>query len=91
MQDFILNVEDAGAPLFENLNAMGPNDRILLYQRDKAIAEVRLLGANASKTPASNNGNSVAKRQLGLARGEFTLPESFFEPLPDDLLDAFES
>lgn len=27
---------------------------------------------------------------MGLAKGEFTVPEAFFEPLPDELLDAFE-
>ncbi len=29
-------------------------------------------------------------RRLGLAKGQFTVPAAFFEPLPDDALDAFE-
>lgn len=30
------------------------------------------------------------QRPIGLAKGAFEIPASFFEPLPDDLLDAFE-
>lgn len=28
-------------------------------------------------------------RKGGFAKGEFTVPDSFFEPLPDDLLKGF--
>lgn len=31
-----------------------------------------------------------ATRPIGLAKDQFQVPASFFEPLPDDLLDAFE-
>ncbi len=30
------------------------------------------------------------KRPIGLAKGQFTVPPSFFEPLPDDVIKAFE-
>ncbi len=30
------------------------------------------------------------RRESGSARGKFQVPPSFFEPLPDELLDAFE-
>jgi len=29
------------------------------------------------------------KRPIGLAKGEFKVPPEFFEPLPSELLDAF--
>ena len=29
------------------------------------------------------------KRPIGLAAGEFTIPASFFDPLPEDLVAAF--
>ena len=32
----------------------------------------------------------AAKRVPGSARGQFEVPKSFFEPLPNDILDAFE-
>jgi len=31
-----------------------------------------------------------AKRVLGMFRGQFSVPEDFNAPLPDDLLDLFE-
>ena len=29
-------------------------------------------------------------RPIGLAKGEFEVPKTFFEPLPDNLIQAFE-
>ena len=29
------------------------------------------------------------ERPLGLAKGQFQIPAAFFEPLPDEILDAF--
>lgn len=34
--------------------------------------------------------SAMKRRPIGLAKGRFEIPESFFEPLPDDMLDAFE-
>ena len=31
------------------------------------------------------------RRHFGLARGRFTVPESFFEPLPDEVVASFEA
>ena len=33
----------------------------------------------------------AAKRMPGSARGKFTVPPEFFEPLPDEIIDAFET
>lgn len=30
-------------------------------------------------------------RPIGLARGEFRVPDDFDDPLPDEILDAFEA
>ena len=32
----------------------------------------------------------VKQRPIGLSKGKFQVPESFFEPLTDDIVDAFE-
>jgi hypothetical protein len=32
----------------------------------------------------------VTRRPIGLAKGTFQVPPTFFEPLPDEILDAFE-
>ncbi|MEI6387268.1 MAG: type II toxin-antitoxin system Phd/YefM family antitoxin [Spirochaetota bacterium] len=31
-----------------------------------------------------------AERRFGMAKGSFSLPSSFFDPLPEDLSDLFE-
>ena len=54
-------------------------ETIILCERNVPIAEIRPI-----KQPLR------AKRPIGLYKGKFTVPPSFFEPLPDWLLDAFE-
>jgi prevent-host-death family protein len=34
--------------------------------------------------------HAAARRIPGSARGKFTVPPEFFEPLPEDIIDAFE-
>lgn len=33
---------------------------------------------------------TVKQRPIGLSKGNFQVPESFFEPLTNEMLDAFE-
>lgn len=33
---------------------------------------------------------SVKQRPIGLSKGKFQVPASFFEPITDEMLDAFE-
>ncbi len=33
---------------------------------------------------------TVTQRPIGLSKGKFQVPESFFEPLANEMLDAFE-
>lgn len=33
---------------------------------------------------------SIHQRPIGLAKGQFEVPGSFFETLPNDIMDAFE-
>jgi len=42
------------------------------------VAELRSLGKKALRKP-----------RIGVAEGEFVVPDSFFEPLPDEILKAF--
>jgi hypothetical protein len=39
---------------------------------------------------ASEQGAAHARRPIGLAKGQFRVPESFFDPLPDEVLEEFE-
>jgi antitoxin (DNA-binding transcriptional repressor) of toxin-antitoxin stability system len=62
----------------EYLHLVLKGETIVLFQDDRAVAEIRPLNA------------AVGLRPIGLAAGEFVVSEDFDDPLPDDLLDAFE-
>ena len=79
MSDKFLNIHAAKTHLSEHLAALGERDRIILCRRNRPIAEIRPLPAPRS-TP----------RPVGLGKGLATIPESFFAPLPDELLDLFD-
>jgi antitoxin (DNA-binding transcriptional repressor) of toxin-antitoxin stability system len=74
-----LNIHEAKTHLSRHLKELEAGETILLCRRNIPIAEIRPL-------PQERQG----KRPLGLYRGVCEIPESFFEPLPDDLLEAFE-
>lgn len=74
-----LNIHEAKTHLSRYLKRLAKGEHIVLCLRNVPIAEIRPLPAPETKP-----------RPIGLARGRFTVPPSFFEPLPNDLLDAFE-
>lgn len=74
-----LNIHEAKTHLSKYLAKLKAGDRILLCRRNQPVAEITPL-PEAPTRP----------RPIGLAKGRFTVPRSFFEPLPDELLHAFE-
>jgi len=73
-----LNVHEAKTHLSRYLERVLQGEVILLCRRNVPIAEIRALPSKRTR-----------KRPVGLGRGEFVLPESFFEPLPEPILRAF--
>jgi antitoxin (DNA-binding transcriptional repressor) of toxin-antitoxin stability system len=73
-----LNIHEAKTHLSRYLKRIQRGETVLLCRRNLPVAEIRPL-------PPS----PPAPRRLGTARGQFTVPAEFFEPLPPDLLDAF--
>lgn len=74
-----LNIHEAKTHLSSYLERVAAGETILLCKRNVPVAEIR-----AVEQPR------VEKRPLGLAKGLFEVPEEFFDPLPEDLLEAFE-
>ena len=74
-----LNIHEAKTHLAKYLANLKAGDRILLCRRDQPIAEITPL----PEVPAR-------PRPIGLAKGRWTVPRSFFEPLPEELLRACE-
>ena len=74
-----LNIHEAKTHLSRYLARLEAGETILLCRRNRPIAETRPLPRPES-----------APRPFGLARGTFSVPESFFEPLPDEIIEGFE-
>jgi prevent-host-death family protein len=73
-----VNIHEAKTHLSRYLAEVEKGETVLVCRRNEPIAEIRPV-----KQPR------VERRPIGLAAGIFEVPESFFEPLPEDLLDAF--
>ena len=68
-------VENEAAEYFHR--AIG-GETIVVYQGERPVAEIRPIT------------ETEALRPVGLAAGEFVVPDDFDDPLPDEVLDAFE-
>jgi len=73
-----VNIYQAKMNLSKYLRKLSEGESIVLCKRNEPIAEIRLL-----KRPRTKN------RPVGLAKGQFKVPSSFFESLPAQLVKAF--
>ena len=73
-----VNIADAKTHLSRYVERVEDGETIVLCRRNVPVAEIRPL-------PKSPSG----LRPVGIDRG-MSIPASFFEPLPQDLLDAFQ-
>jgi antitoxin (DNA-binding transcriptional repressor) of toxin-antitoxin stability system len=73
-----LNIHEAKTHLSRYLSRIEKGEKVLLCRRNVPIAVISALANPSTK-----------KRAIGLAKGEFTVPDSFFEPLPDDVVASF--
>jgi antitoxin (DNA-binding transcriptional repressor) of toxin-antitoxin stability system len=73
-----VNIHDAKTNLSRYLAELTPGDVLVLCNRNQPVAELRPVLKKALRKP-----------RIGVAKGEFEVPDSFFEPLPEDILKAF--
>ena len=74
-----LNIHEARTHLSRYLARLEAGETIVLCRRNQPIAELRPLPRL-----------EAAPRPFVLARGTFSVPDSFFEPLPADVIEGFE-
>ena len=79
MTMIMVNIHEEKAKLSEYLEAVARGERVMICKRNRPVAELRAVPAAAVAGP----------RPIGGVSG-LVVPPSFFEPLPDDLLDAFD-
>lgn len=74
-----LNIHEAKTHLSRYLALIFKGETILLCKRNQPIAEIRPLQPRRSQ-----------ERPIGLAKGRFAVPKEFFEPLPEELVQALQ-
>jgi len=74
-----VNIHEVKARLSEYLSRVETGETVVICRRNQPIAELRALAPTRS-----------GPRPIGLAKGLFEVPESFNEPLSDDLVAGFE-
>jgi prevent-host-death family protein len=74
-----VNIHDAKARLSHYLDAVARGERVLICKRNRPIAELRAVEQKRTEP-----------RPIGGAKG-IVVPDSFFEPMPDEFLEAFET
>lgn len=74
-----LNIHQAKTHLSRYLAKLKMGETLVICKRNTPIAEVRALPLTPPKP-----------RPLGLAKGKVKIHRSFFDPLPDDVIAAFE-
>ena len=78
MTMFTINIHEAKTHLSRYLEKLKSGETIILCKRNRPIAEIRSLPFHP-----------LEKRPIGLAKDLFTVPPTFFDPLPDDIIQAF--
>ncbi len=76
-----MNINEAKTHLSSALARVAKGETVVLCKRNTPVAEIRPLRESLKK-----------KRPIGLASKEFptfSVDKSFFEPLPDAIVDAF--
>jgi prevent-host-death family protein len=74
----MVNIHEAKARLSEFVDAVERGEQVIICRRNQPVAELKAV------TPVR-----TAARIVGGAAGSLLVPDSFFAPLPDDVVDEF--
>jgi antitoxin (DNA-binding transcriptional repressor) of toxin-antitoxin stability system len=73
-----VSVEDIEKDPREYLHRVLDGETVIVFENDSPVAEMRPLAKRTGSRP------------IGLAKGDFVVPDDFNDPLPDDVLQLFE-
>jgi prevent-host-death family protein len=79
MTMIVVNIFEAKAKLSEYLEMAAHGERVLICKRNRPVAELHAV--ESART---------APRPIGVGRGRVAVPPAFFDPLPEEMLNAFE-
>jgi antitoxin (DNA-binding transcriptional repressor) of toxin-antitoxin stability system len=73
-----VSIEDVENDPREYLDRVLGGETVIVFENDQPVAEMRPLPKRAGMRP------------IGLAKGDFIVPDDFNDPLPEDVLQLFE-
>jgi prevent-host-death family protein len=76
-----VSVYDARAGLSRLIDQALAGEEIVITRKGKPVVRLVPVEAGADEVPK--------KRRLGVLRGYMSVPDSFFDPLPEEVLNAF--
>ena len=75
----MINIHEAKTHLSRYIKILESGEKIILCKRNKPIGEI---------IPILEE-SAYSERPVGLAKGEFSVPNSFFDDLPLDIINGF--
>ncbi|HYI13349.1 MAG TPA: type II toxin-antitoxin system Phd/YefM family antitoxin [Thermoanaerobaculia bacterium] len=73
-----VSVEEIKKDPGEYLHRVLEGETVIVFEKDRPVAEMRPLTKRAGMRP------------IGLAKGDFVVPDDFNDSLPDEVLQLFE-
>ena len=73
-----VTIDDLQRDPLKYLQQVETGETLIIFRSDQPIAELKPIAKRQQSRP------------FGLCAGEFTVPDDFDTPLPDDLLNVFE-
>jgi prevent-host-death family protein len=73
-----VNIFEAKARLSEFLDAVAAGEQVIICKRNRPVAELKPIAAA-----------HAGPRPVGGLKGQMSVPASFFDPLPDEFVEAF--
>ena len=72
-----VTIDEIKSDPLKYLQLVEEGETVVIIRSEEAIAEIRPIGSGKQLRP------------FGLCAGEFTVPDDFDAPLPEDMLNAF--
>jgi len=73
-----VTVEEMEKDPREYLHRVMRGETVVVFENERAVAEMRPVPSRTGLRP------------IGLAKGDFVVPDDFDDPLPEDVLELFE-
>lgn len=77
-----INIDDIQSDTSSFIKLIQEGNILVIVQGDRPIAEIK---------PIHSSTSSKQLRPFGLCAGEFVVPDDFNAPLPDEILNQFET